>query len=239
MISPGLAARRRAGRHAPAALRACPKRRGRTPLSGHGPGNRDRRAMAWAARGGAAGLVVALIALGLGACSSGPSSAQLPPKATQTSAPSPASPTPSAASAPTRKAAIAAYLAMWPAGDQAERTGTARQARTILAPVATPSYIRVLLAGMAPFWRHHEIARGHVVDHIQSATVLTGQDGQFAAIVVDCQDASHRELVSVRGGHTRVIPHSSGRRQIKFNASLAYRHGRWLVDNVTFEGNKC
>src|SRR5262249_18572974 len=133
MISPGLAARWRADRHAPAALRACPKRHGRTPLSGHGPGNRDRRATAWAARGGAAGLVVALIALGIGACSSGPPSAQLPPKATPTSAPSPASPAPGASSPTTAKAAVAAYRTLWPAGDRAEQAGEAARARAILA----------------------------------------------------------------------------------------------------------
>jgi hypothetical protein len=184
--------------------------------------------------------VVALIALALGACSSGPPSADLPPKATQTSAPPPASPAPSPSpAATTRQAAIAADLAIWPAGDQAERTGKAGQARAILASVATPSEIQVLLANFAPFWRRHQIARGHVINHIQSTTVLTGRDGQLAAIVVACQDASHRELASTRGGHVSTIPHSSGQKQIKFSASLAYSHGRWLVDHITFEGLKC
>jgi hypothetical protein len=115
----------------------------------------------------------------------------------------------------------------------------AKQARAILASVATPSEVRVLLANFAPFWRRHEIARGHVTNHIQSATVLTGRNGQLAAVVVACQDASHRELASTRGGHVRAIPHSSGQKQIKFSASLAYSRGRWLVDHITFEGDKC
>jgi hypothetical protein len=244
MISPGLAARWRAGQHAPTALRACPKRRGRTPLSGHGSGNRDRRATAWAARGGAAGLVVALMTLTIGACSSGPPSAHLPPKATQTSAPSPASPSPAspspnAASAPTAKAAVTAYLALWPAGDRAEQAGEATQARAILASVATPAYIQVMVHGMAPFWRRHEVARGHMVDHITAAHVFTGTDGNLAAVVVDCQNASHHQVARIRSGHLVPVPGSRGPAHARLYASLTYSHGRWLVQNITFTGNRC
>src|SRR5215831_3495941 len=80
MDSPGLPTRPFAGRQPRHAGPARPRRRGRIPPSGHlRLGYRDRRAGAWAARGGAASLAMILLALAVGACSQGPPSVALPP----------------------------------------------------------------------------------------------------------------------------------------------------------------
>src|SRR5262249_43308450 len=142
---------------------------------------RCRGARAAGGRAVAAAVTLAVL-LALAACSPSQPSVQLSPTSPHASGPSPAPSSPAASSpaAADRAAVVAASRALWPAGDRAERTGRKEQARAILAPYATPSYIRVLLAGMAPFWRRHEIARGYVINHIRSATVLTGQGNHLA-----------------------------------------------------------
>jgi hypothetical protein len=235
MTSPGLTDHRPEGEHAAAASRHARRlyhRGNRSPSCGTGYARAGWRG-AWAARGGAAGLA-ALISLAA-ACSSAQPNVPLPSRASQVSAPSPVSPAPAATSA--RAAAIAAYLAIWPAGDRAERSGSAASARAILAPYATAAYIGFMVSGMAGYWQRHEVARGHMVDHVMQAVVLTGRGGRQAAIVVDCQDASHHWLAS--GSSGQVIPGTSGPSRAKLNASMALAGGRWVVGNITFTGNTC
>src|SRR5262245_50291520 len=161
---------------------------------------------------GGTGLAVAVLAvltLAVAACSSGSASTPAAGKSSPASAPvaAPSTPAPSPA-VTSRQAAIAAYRAFWPAGDRAERTGTAAKARAILAGHATPAYIRFMVHGMARYWRQHQLAHGHMTDHVLTAKVVTGTGGHPAAVVVDCQDASQHELVSAGTGH--VIAGSQG-----------------------------
>jgi hypothetical protein len=182
--------------------------------------------------------VLAVLTLALAACSAGQASTPAPAKATSASAPATASSAPSSSpAAATRRAAIAAYRAFWPAGDRAERSGHAGQARAILAGYATPAWIQVMVTGMAPFWRRHEVARGRMIDHVESARVLTGAGRNPAAFIVDCQDASHHAVASATSG--KIVPGSAGPAHAQLAATLIYRHGRWLIRGITFKGNQC
>lgn len=210
--------------------------RGNRQAPGTWRGFNAGRAKAWAERGtGAAGLAVLL--MGLVACSSQPS-ASLPPKAPHTSTPSRAaasSAAPSPASA--RQAVIAAYLAIWPAGDRAERTGSTDAALSVLGPYTTAAYARTMVAGMQPYWQHHQTARGHMSDHVLKVAVLTGHGGHQAAIVTDCQDATHHYLASARTG--KPVPGTRGPAHASLTATMAHANGRWRVAGITFTGKSC
>jgi hypothetical protein len=236
MTSPGFTRRWHAGEHAKTAASHACQRYLRTshcpPSQGYGAG---MRRVAWAA------LVAILVGWLAAGCASQPH-VHLPPKAaSSTSASSPATPpSPSATVTPQaagRQAAIAAYLAIWPAGDRAERSGTPARAKAILAPYTTAAYAQFMVAGMRRYWRHHEVATGAMKDHIEQATVRTGRGGQRAALIVDCQDAHGHALKDARTGH--VIAGSRGPRHAKLYASLTWTGGRWQVIHITFAGNTC
>jgi len=178
-----------------------------------------------------------LLTVVLAACSSG-GNVNLPPKATPSSAAAtsqPGSPSPSPTSA--RQAVVAAYLGFWTAGSQAERAGNAAQARAILAPYVTASYLKYMISGMRPYWRRHEVAWGRNIEHIKKVSVVTSTNGSKAAIVVDCQDASHSGLASARTG--KVIRSTLGPRHANLYASMALVSGRWRVAHIMFVGNSC
>jgi len=78
-----------------------------------------------------------------------------------------------------------------------------------------------------------------MVDHVTAARVLTSTGGNPAAVVVDCQDASHHQVARARGGHVVLVPGSRGPAHARLYASLTYSDGRWLVQNITFTGNQC
>jgi hypothetical protein len=179
--------------------------------------------------------VAFLAALVLGACSSGGSTVNLPPKAT----PSGTAASPSLSPSPTsaRQAAIAAYLGFWTAGSQAERTANAARARAILAPYVTTSYLKYMISSMRPYWRRHEVAWGRNIEHIKKVSIVTSTNGSKAAIVIDCQDASHSGLASARTG--KVIRSTLGPRHADLYASMALVSGRWRVAHITFVGNSC
>jgi hypothetical protein len=131
---------------------------------------------------------------------------------------------------------IAAYLAIWPAGDRAERTGSAAAALSVLRPYATAAYARTMVTGMQPYWQHHETARGHMSDHVLKVAVLAGRGGHRAAIVTDCQDASQHYLASRTG---RPVPGTRGPAQASLTATLARANGSWRVAGITFTGTSC
>jgi hypothetical protein len=176
-------------------------------------------------------------------CGGGPPTVALPKGATPAAAhaaltspgsSSPARPSPAAG---TRHGAIITYLSIWPAGDRAERSGSAAEARTILAAYASPSYIEFMIDGMRAYWRQRELATGYMSDHILHATVTTGRGGRQVATVVDCQDASHHRLTGAMTG--QVIPRTRGPRQAWLQASLTFISGRWLVSQITHVSNRC
>ncbi len=180
-------------------------------------------------------LAVLLLALVVGGCSSGGGTVSLPPKATPTGTAASPSPSPSPTSA--RQAVIAAYLAYWTAGSQAERSGNATRARAILAPYVTASYLQYMISSMRPFWRRHEVAWGRNVEHIKKVTIATSTKGTKAAIVVDCQDASHSGLANASTG--KVIRSTLGPKHANLYASMGLVNGRWRVAHITFVGNSC
>jgi hypothetical protein len=164
----------------------------------------------------------------LAGCSS-QSSAVLPPKASQLSAPSASSsPSPVSASA----AVAAAYAAYFPASKAAE-SGPAGRAEATLAPYAAQPYLGQVLAQMASYRTQGETAAGYVVPHITKITV----HGKLAE-VYDCQDASHAELVSTSTG--QVIRASAGSVRTSLIASLARgADGRWRLTSLAHVDTSC
>jgi hypothetical protein len=226
--------------HQPAAMHARPAKpehAERHLLCGQGgsPGNWRGYGAGWSGAWAASLTALAFLAAG---CSARQPAADLPRKTPHASAaaldPSPA-PTPAAVAE--RQGVIAAYLAIWAAGDRAERSMSAAAAQAILGPYTTAAYARSMVAGMSGYWARHELARGRMIDHVTRVALLTGRGGRRAAIVVDCQDASHHHLVSAGTG--RIIPGSRGPSQAGLQASLTHANGRWQVGNITFTGNSC
>jgi hypothetical protein len=178
---------------------------------------------------------VAVLGLVLAACGGQPS-ARLPARATPVSAPSPSSspsPAQSPSRPPNRRAAIAAYLAIWPAHQRAERSRNAAKARAILAPYATNGYARSLVGQMRGAWGHHEVAAGRVTDHILHAGLGTSRSGQVFAIIADCQDASRYGLAHP-GRSRRIIPGTAGPRHAYLSASLTFSGGHWRVRSIQY-----
>jgi hypothetical protein len=179
------------------------------------------------------GLAVILTGLLAAAgCSSALAPAALPAKSPTLSAASP-SPSPSPAA---RQQVISSYLAYWSAGAAAERSGDPARARAILAPYTSGAYIGSMIKGMRPYWRKHEVAWGHREDRILKVSIATGKNGQMAAIVVDCQNASHSGIA--RDG--KLLPATRGPAHAKLYASMTLGSGgHWRVANITFVGNSC
>lgn len=193
---------------------------------------------------GVAVILPAVLGVALTACG-GQQPVKLPPKASPAAATSAAA-TPSPAASPstsppaghTKAAAAAAYLASWPAASQAERAGSAARARKILAGHFTPSYATYVISRMRPDWRKHEVAWGQVVVHIKKVSVFKSRHGgKWAAVVVDCQDASHAGLARASTG--KVISSTLGSRHEEMYASLGYEAGRWLIANIEYVGSSC
>ena len=127
---------------------------------------------------------------------------------------------------------INAYTAFFPALAVAEPQSPARAAAT-LAPYAGRPYLRHVLAQMAWFRAHGEVAWGFVVPHITSVRIANGQ-----AIVRDCQDASNAWLVSTVTG--RVIPGTVGSARTYLVAVLVRgRDRRWHLTLLAHVGDPC
>jgi hypothetical protein len=219
----------RAGGPAAASQARMPRRAGWQPA---GPGT-GRSRPAWPASwrlvtAGAAVLVLA-------ACSGGQAPVKLPAKPSRASAATSAqSPSASPAAATPKAAVESAYTASWAASDKAERSGQDAAARAILAPYVTTSYLGTILTRMAPYWTRHEAAAGYMIDHIKSVYVNSGR----AAVVVDCQDASHHYLVDAATG--QEVPGSRGPSHAELYTSLGLgSDGKWRVASVTFVAGSC
>ena len=170
----------------------------------------------------------------LAACGASAPSVSLPPR--QSSAPAAASPSVAAATA-SKQAVIDAYLAFWPASDQAEKTGNADAAQAILAPYVDPNYIGYMISGMQSAWTKNEVNWGASVEHIQSVTVGTFNSGAQTAVVKDCQDDSRDGLASAQTGV--LVPGTLGAAHQELYASLSLVNGHWLIEQVTFVGDTC
>jgi hypothetical protein len=237
MTSPGPTGCRFAGKHLRAAsgtvcrMLSCKNRPPHRADGGYG-GAGCRRT--WARGGGVAGwcvlaLVLALVLAGCGSQQSVP----LPDRATPVSVPSPASsptPTPTLSKAAARRAAIAAYVALWPGHQRAERSGSPAKAVAILAHYTTRSYARTLAGQMRNAWRKHEMAVGHVIDHILHAGVGSSRKGQPIADIADCADGSHYGLA--HRGSRRLIAGTAGPRHGYVQVYLVFAGGRWRVTGI-------
>ena len=170
----------------------------------------------------------------LAGCGASAPSVSLPPR--QSSAPAAASPSVAAATA-SKQAVIDAYLAFWPASDQAEKTGNADAAQAILAPYVDPNYIGYMISGMQSAWTKNEVNWGASVEHIQSVTVGTFNSGAQTAVVKDCQDDSRDGLASAQTGV--LVPGTLGAAHQELYASLSLVSGHWVIEQVTFVGDTC
>jgi len=127
---------------------------------------------------------------------------------------------------------IAAYLALWPAHQRAERSGSAAKARAILARYATQSYTSTLIAEMRGSWRRREVAVGHVSDRILHAGVGSSRAGQPIAVIADCQNAAGYGLA--RRGKHRIIAGTAGPRRAYLQVTLVLGGGRWRVRSIQY-----
>jgi hypothetical protein len=129
-------------------------------------------------------------------------------------------------------AVSAAYQASWVASDKAEQSGKTSAARRILGPYLTGSYLSTVLSRLPAYWAKHEVARGHMTDHLKRVYVHGS-----TAVVVDCQDASHHLLV--RAGSGKPVPGTRGPAHARLYATLVQSGGTWRVSSITFTGSSC
>jgi hypothetical protein len=121
-------------------------------------------------------------------------------------------------------AAISAYTSYIAAVQDAEPQPPARAA-AILAGYAAQPYLGHVLAQIATYRQHGELAWGYVTPHITSVQ-LSGHGTE--AVVRDCQDASNAWLVAAAAG--TVVPGSTGSARTLLVAVLARaENGKWLV----------
>lgn len=181
-------------------------------------------------RGGGATLAAAALA----ACGAAPAPVDLPAKSP---AAIPASSAPGSAGSDQQQAAADAYLAFWSASSQAEKAGNAAKAQAILAPYVYPAYITTMISGMRSAWSRNEVVSGSAVEHLESVSVVPLKNGEYAAIVRDCQDSSHQGFANART-HT-LVAGSLGAPHQELYTSMGLVSGRWLVEQVTFVGDTC
>jgi len=127
---------------------------------------------------------------------------------------------------------IAVYTAFVPALAAAEPQSQARAA-ALLAPYAAQPYLGHVLAQMAWFRAHDEVAWGYLVPHVTSVQITGDQ-----AVVRDCQDASNAWLVSTVTG--QVIPGTAGSARTYLVAVLVHSSdGRWRLTLLAHVGGSC
>ena len=127
---------------------------------------------------------------------------------------------------------IAAYTAFIPVLTAAEPQSQERAA-ALLAPYAAQPYLGHVLAQMAWYRAHDEVAWGYLVPHVTSVQITGGQ-----AVVRDCQDASSAWLVSTVTG--RAIPGTTGSARTYLVAVLAPgADGQWRLTLLAQIGESC
>jgi hypothetical protein len=127
---------------------------------------------------------------------------------------------------------IAAYTAFVPALTAAEPQSQPRAA-ALLAPYAAQPYLGHVLAQMAWYRAHDEVAWGYLVPHVTSVQITGGQ-----AVVRDCQDASNAWLVSTVTG--QAIPGTAGSARTYLVAVLILGpDGRWRLTLLAQVGGSC
>jgi hypothetical protein len=121
-------------------------------------------------------------------------------------------------------AAITAYTSYIAAVQDAEPQPPARAA-AILAGYTAQPYLGHVLAQIAVYRQHGELAWGYVTPHIVSVQ-LSGNGTE--AVLRDCQDASNAWLVAAATG--KVVTGSTGSPRTLLVAVLARAEtGKWLV----------
>jgi len=127
---------------------------------------------------------------------------------------------------------IAAYMAFFPALTAAEPQPQARAA-AMLAPYAAQPYLGHVLAQIAWYQAHDELAWGFLTPHVTSVQIIGGQ-----AVVRDCQDASNAWLVSTVTGE--VIPGTIGSPRTYLVAVLVRGgDGRWRLTLLAHVAGPC
>jgi hypothetical protein len=173
-------------------------------------------------------IVVAATAPALAACNgtTGPVSLQArSPAATPA-----ASSTPAAVSA--QRLVIAARTNYTVAVGEAEKSGSATEARALLRPYLAADRIDGLVQTMSSIWAKGEVFYGQDVLHILRVTVTTTK-----AFVYDCDDTSSMGLKYAATG--QVVPGSEGSPDMNLITRLDLVGGHWLVQFQVVVDESC
>lgn len=143
-----------------------------------------------------------------------------------------ASGTPSASARSVQQQVIAAFTGYNEALNQAEKSGNASKARSLLGPFLAPSRIDGTIQTMSSIWASGEVFYGQDVLHILSVKVRG-----TTAFVHDCEDTSSAGLENAATG--QVVPGSVGIRDLNLVTRLDLVGGRWLVQSQVIEDVPC
>ena len=139
-------------------------------------------------------------------------------------------PPPAASPGSARAAVIAAYNALWPAGQRAD-TAPAAQRQAILTPVATGTELAGMLSAIAADTTAGQASWGQPVLHPYDVTV----DGTTATLQ-DCQDEMATGMMSTVTG--QKLTHGGPR--VHFDATLDQgADGAWRVAKLTVSSQPC
>jgi len=163
-------------------------------------------------------IAAAAIAPALVGCNATAAPASLPVRS-----PAEASAAPSTSAAPSaQQQVIAARTSYTVAVGEAEKSGSATEARELLRPYLAADRIDALVQTMSSIWAKGERFYGQDVLHILRVSV-TGS----TAFVYDCDDTSGMGLEYASTG--RVVPGSGGSPDMNLITRLDLAGGAWLV----------
>ena len=162
--------------------------------------------------------VAAAIAPALAACNGAAAPVSLPPRSA--TAPPAASSTPAVQSV--QQQVIEARTHYTVAVGEAEKSGSATEARALLRPYLAADRIDDLVQTMSSIWAKGEVFYGDDVLHIVRVTVTDS-----TAFVYDCDDTSSMGLKYAATG--QVVPGSRGSSDMNLITRLELAGGRWLV----------
>jgi hypothetical protein len=127
---------------------------------------------------------------------------------------------------------IAARTSYTVAVGEAERSGSATEARKLLGPYLAADRIDDLVQTMTTIWAKGEVFYGQDILHILRVTVAG-----TTAFVYDCDDTSSMGLKYAVTGE--VVPGSEGSPEMNLVTRLNLSGGHWLVQFQVVEDEPC
>jgi hypothetical protein len=115
---------------------------------------------------------------------------------------------------------------------EAERSGSAAEARELLRPYLAADRIDDLVQTMSSIWAKGEIFYGEDVQHVVRVTVT-----DTWAFVYDCDDTSGMGLKYAATG--QLVPGSEGSPEMNLITRLDFVSGRWLVQYQVVVDEPC